>query len=271
LIQKEVQDAFGRIDGDAVILHTDALRVGFVQRGQPLQRQMADLLQMLAEYSSGRALVFPTFNYDFCRTRVYDPMADPCQVGALNEYVRQQYAHQRTLTPVFNFCIPDRRTFPLEAVENPFSRSSTFGEMVARRAAVAFLGASFDANTFVHYVEEVMDVGYRYLKPFPGVIRRDGADHRFVLQYRVRPLIEGAVEYDWGRLARSLLDNGLLHESPLGNGGLLWFRTDRLLADWCSRVEEDELYLLTAASRKKTRELYARYGKPLRCETVESS
>jgi hypothetical protein len=121
----------------------------------------------------------------------------------------------------------------------------------------------------VHYVEEVMNVGYRYLKPFPGVVRRDGTDHRFVLRYRVRPLIEGAVEYDWGRLARNLLDDSLLHKLPLGNGELLWFRTDRLLRDWCSRVENNEQYLLTPASREKTQELYARYGRPLRYEAVE--
>lgn len=270
-IRQEVREAFAHIDSNAIVLHTDLVRVRFIQRGSPLQQQLADLFQMVAENSAGRTLLFPTFNYDFCETRVYDPLADPCQVGTLNEYVRQLYPGQRTLTPIFNFCIHDNHAFSLEPAENPFSKASTFAELVARGAAVAFFGASFGANTFVHYVEEVIDVGYRYPKPFPGVIRRSGADQPIVLRCRVRPLIEGAVDYDWGRLASDLLNSGLLHQLPLGSGKLLWYRADRLLDDWCTRAGEDELYFLTAAARKKTQELYARYGKPLRYEAIELS
>jgi aminoglycoside 3-N-acetyltransferase len=266
---QEVQEAFARIDSDAVVLHTDLFRIRFVQRGIPLQQQLADLFQILAEASAGRTLMFPTFNYDFCRTRVYDPLVDPCQVGTLNEYVRQLYPGQRTLTPIFNFCIYNNRTFSLEPVENPFSEASTFAELAKHGAAVVFFGASFGANTFVHYVEEVIDVGYRYLKPFPGLIRRDDTEQQIAFRYRVRPLIEGAVDYDWNRLALDLLDNGVLHQSLLGSGKLLWFRADRLLEDWCMRLENDELYLLSATSRKKTQELYAQYGIPLRYEAVE--
>ncbi len=269
-IVQEVQKAFAHLDREAVVFHTDLLGIRFVQRGVPLQEQLAELLQILTESSGGRILLFPTFNYDFCRTRVYNPLVDPCQVGTLNEYARQCYPNQRTLTPIFNFCVyNNRRTFSLEPVANPFSAASTFGELVEHGAAVVFLGASFSANTFIHYVEEVVDIGYRYLKPFPGIIRLADSEQQIVVQYRVRPLIEGAVDYDWDRLALDLRNNGLLHQLPLGRGKLLWFRTDHLVEGWCRRLRDDELYFLTAASRQKTRELYAQYGNPLRSEALE--
>jgi aminoglycoside N3'-acetyltransferase len=270
-IQREVETAFDRIDSDSLVLHTDLLRMRYVQRGSSLEQQMDSLFQMLVSSSADRTLLFPTFNYDFCRTRVYDPSVDPCQVGSLNEYVRQRFPGERTLTPVFNFCVYRNRAFSNEPAENPFGETSTFAEMVRQRTAVVFLGASFSANTFVHYVEEVADVGYRYLKPFPGVIRHEDGDREILFRYRVRPTIEGAVEYDWDRLAHDLFDGGILHQLPLGEGHLLWFGADRLLEDWRARMARDELCFLTAASRKKTEELYARYGKPLRYEAVEES
>jgi aminoglycoside 3-N-acetyltransferase len=266
----EMQKAFASIDSDAVVLHTDLLRIRFSRPSCSLQRQLADLFQMIAECSAGRTLLFPTFNYDFCRTRVYDPLVDPCQVGILNEYVRQLHPDQRTLTPIYNFSLCNNRTFSLEPVENPFSEVSTFAEIVRQGSVVVFFGASFGANTFIHYPEEVVAVGYRYLKPFPGVIRRDHSDQHIVLDYRVRPLIKGAVDYDWDRLALDLFENGLLHQFPLGSGRLLWFRADRLLEYWCMRMAEDELYFLTATSRRKTKELYEQYGKPLRYESIEA-
>jgi aminoglycoside 3-N-acetyltransferase len=269
-IRREVREAFARIDSDAIALHTDLPSVGFFRLGVPRQQQLADLFQMLVEGSAGRTLLFPTFNYDFCRTGVYDPVADPCQVGVLNEYVRTLHPRERTLTPVFSFCIHNNRDFSLEPAENPLSATSTFGELVARRATVAFFGALV-GNTFLHHIEDVMEVGYRYIKPFPGVIRRDGADRQIVLRYRVRPLIEGLDDYDVDRLAHDLLDNQLLHQAPLGNGKLFWFRADRMVEYSCMRVKEDELYLLAAASRRKVQELYAQYGKPLRYEAVELS
>jgi aminoglycoside 3-N-acetyltransferase len=267
-IRREVQEAFARIDSDAIALHTDLPSVGFVQVGIPRQQQLADLFQMLVEGSAGRTLLFPTFNYDFCRTGVYDPMADPCQVGVLNEYVRRLHPHERTLTPVFNFCIYDNRAFSLEPAENPLSGTSTFGELVARRASVAFFGALV-GNTFLHHIEDVMEVGYRYMKSFPGVVRRDGADRQIVLRYRVRPLVQGTGDYDIERVARDLFDAKLLHQAPLGNGKLFWFRADRMVEYGCMRVKEDELYFLAAASRKKVQELYTQYGKPLRYEAIE--
>jgi aminoglycoside 3-N-acetyltransferase len=269
-IRQEVREAFAGIDSDAVVLHTNIMRVGFLQPDVPRERNLADLFEAIKDGASGRTLLFPTYNYDFCRTRIYDPLADPCQVGVLNEYVRRLNPGQRTLTPIFNFCIHDNHAFSLEPVDNVFSKASTFGELVTQGATVAFFGALFEeANTFLYHAEEIMNVGYRYVKPFPGVIRRSHADTPIELRYRVRPLIEGAVVYDGSRQTRGLADNGLLHRRPLGNAEFLWYRADRVLDYWRTRLEEDELDFLTADSQKRVQELYAHYGRPLRYEAVE--
>jgi aminoglycoside 3-N-acetyltransferase len=268
-IRQELQTAFDQVDSQAVALHTDLLRIGFAPRLGSRNEQLAKYFSLLVDVSKGRTLLFPTFNYDFCQTGIYDVEADPCQVGALNEYVRQLYPEQRSLTPIFNFCIYNNHSFSLEPMDNPFSKSSTFGELAHHHATVIFFGASFAANPFIHHVEEVMNIGYRYIKPFPGLIRLGSMQRHIVVHYRVRPLIDDAVDYDWARLFIDLLHNGLLQKFPLGNGQLLSYRADRLLDYWCMRLRKGELYLLTPSSKKQVEELYKRYGSPLQYEFIE--
>ena len=268
-IFNELNTAFAEINSSAIVMHTDLFRIKFAERGVPIQQQLADLFRIISDAAAGKTLLFPTFNYNFCRNHVYDVQKDQCQVGTFNEYVRQFCQGQRTLTPVFNYYICNNRGFSFEPAENPFAANSTFAEMVSNKAAISFLGATFAANTFIHYVEETVNIGYRYLKTFTGVIRSPENDREIALRYRVRPLHEGAVEYDWNRLATELTASGILHKSPVANGEFLWFYADQLLDFWQKKLNNDELYLLTQASRAKTLELYGQYGNPLTFETVE--
>jgi len=269
-LYKELASCFAAINSSAIVMHTDLFRIRFAERGIPIQQQLADLFTLINKAAAGRTLLFPTFNYDFCRNGVYDVSNDSCQVGTFNEYVRQFYPEQRTLTPVFNYCIVNNRSFSGEAVTNPFSNESTFAEMVANKAAVSFLGATFAANTFIHFVEETVNIGYRYLKTFAGIIRQAQNERAVTLQYRVRPLVEGAVDYDWTRLAEELFQNDILFCHKIANGEILWFYAEQLLDFWQTRLKTDELYLLTPASRAKTLELYNQYGNPLTIDVLEA-
>ena len=266
---QDLRHAFDAFESNAVALHTDVAKIGIIDHIKSREQMLSDYLSVILETCEGRELLFPTFNYDFCQTGLYNVKSDPCQVGVLNEYVRQLHPNQRTLTPVFNFCVLNNRDFSLEPVDNPFSAQSTFGELVEYRSVVIFFGADFSSNTFIHHVEEIMDIGYRYIKPFPGTINLDGDRRRIVVQYRVRPLVNGAVDYDWDRLYGDLVANGILHGFPLGNGCLLGYRADHLLEYWSAKLQEDEFYLLTPTSRHRTEQLFERYGRPLRYEVME--
>lgn len=270
-LHEEIQKIFAMIASNAVVMHTDLFRMRFVQRKIPLQQQLKDLFQILVKASDGKTLLFPTFNYDFCRTHSYNPSSDPCQVGTFNEYVRQLYPDARTLTPVFNFCVYNNYNFSLKPVENPFSEASTFGELTKNNAAILFLGASFSANTFIHYVEECFKIGYRYIKLFPGIIHNNETEQKILLQYRVRPMIDNAVVYDWDRLLIDLVNSEILHQIPFGSSNLLWFNSRQLLNNWLEHLKNDELYFLTDSSRRKIEELYAKYGRPLCFENLEKT
>jgi aminoglycoside N3'-acetyltransferase len=268
-IRTQLAAAFGEIESAPLIVHSDLVRIGFVPKGRSIEQQLADWLAMLLDVCGGRTLLFPTFNYDYATTGRYRPESDPGQVGALNEYVRQQAPDQRTLTPIFNFAVLNRAGFPLEPSANAFDDASAFGQVRLAGGGVVFLGAGPDANTFIHHVEEAAGVPYRYPKSFPGRIETGSVQRRVTLLYRVRPAAAGSVEYDWHRLANDLRSRRVLRGFPLGNARLETYRAQELYSYWLERLEGDEHFLLTEGSRRAVNDLYAVHGKPLTCLSVE--
>ncbi|MGD8622757.1 MAG: AAC(3) family N-acetyltransferase, partial [Anaerolineales bacterium] len=268
-ITNQLVEAFSEIQEDVVVFHTDLMRIGIIDEVKPREQLLSDYWSLMQEVAGDRCILFPTFNYRFCRDGVYDVGTAPAEVGVLNEYVRSLHPDLRSRTPVFNFCILNNVDFPLSAVANPFSIESTFGDLVKHAARIVFFGSGLHGNTFIHHVEELMDIGYRYIKPFPGeILDIDGSRQRITLQYRVRPL-EGGVSYDWSRLETNLVSEGILEKRPLGNGELMHYRADQLLDHWTEKLREDELYLLTPDSKGEVGVLFEKYGYPLTFENVE--
>lgn len=256
--------------GEFVLFHTDITRLP----ASPGARSKIEALHLFADALEAavadRTAVFPAFNYDYCRTGRYDTAEDPCQVGTLNEFYRRHRAALRTLTPVFNFTASDTR-LPPDLSANPFDEDSTFARLRHSNAAVVFLGAPFATNTFLHHVEERAEIGYRYLKPFPGVVQDAGRAIPVRLQYRVRPLQDGVVAYDWNRLALELGRAGVLKVSSFHGVPLLSYEAGRLAEFWGERLARDEFCLLTADSVEAVRRLAGDVGYPFRYERLEGS
>jgi aminoglycoside N3'-acetyltransferase len=270
-IVRQLRDAVSKIKSDVIVFHTDLMEVGIIDQVKPREQLLADYWSVIEEVVGDRCLLFPTFNYGFCRDGIYDVATAPAEVGVLNEYIRALNPDQRTRTPVFNYCILNNKDFSFSAVDNPFSVESTFGELAAKKARIVFFGAHLDGNTFIHHVEEVMNIGYRYIKPFPGeIIEPDGSRKQITLRYRVRPL-DGGLLYDWDRLKVELESEGLLYIFPLGHGHLMHYRADQLFEYWCAKLREGEMYLLTPDSRQHMEELFEAYGYPLTYSNLEGS
>ena len=154
---------------------------------------------------------------------------------------------------------------------NPFGKDSIWAEVERQDGWVCFWGAGFHANTFIHYIEEVCAIGYRYHKKYPGVVldgeKRDKVD----FLYRVRPLIAGAVDYDWNRLEKDLELQGLLYKERSGFGSVLFYRIKSVRKYWEERIRDDELFFVTPESRASIMVLYEKFGRPLRYETMEQN
>lgn len=265
----ELNKTFAGIKSSEIVLHTDMFGLKFVQPRILISQQFDNLLQHLKTASDERTLLFPTFNYDFLKTGLYDVENDICQVGAFNEHIRKLFPKQRTKTPVFNYCIINNKNFDFEIKDNPFDQNSIFADMVKNKTAVAFLGANFSSNTFVHYSEEIAGIGYRYHKLFSGSVQTSEQKSELIFKYRVRPKQEKSVDYDWQKIELDLTKNGLLHKSESNSCKMCYFYADKAHDFILSKMKKDEFYLLTPDSKDKILSLYAQYGKPLLFEKIE--
>jgi aminoglycoside N3'-acetyltransferase len=267
---RTIGDFFSGYNVESISLHTDICSIGILDKIKNHNEMADDYMQLLCQAVGDGTLLFPTFNYTFTKTHLYRVKSDPCQVGALNEYIRMKYPSQRTLTPIFNFVIlNNNQKFSLGICKNPFEKDSIFGQMVKKSSWIAFFGASFNSNTFIHHLEEIQKISYRYIKIFNGIVETDDASYSISLEYRVRPQIEEAVEYDFIRLENDLIESGLLFQHNIGSGRIAMFRSDLVFQFWQKKLKEDEQYFLTQKSRANIQNIYSKFGYPLMYESIE--
>lgn len=268
---EDLYKVFSEINSSEIAFHTDMIGLKFVQPRIMISQQFDNLLNLLLKASNERTLLFPTFNYDFLKTGLYNVESDVCQVGAFNEHIRKLFSKQRTKTPVFNYCIINNKNFDFEIRDNPFSDNSIFDSMVKNKTTIGFLGADFSVNTFIHYSEEVAGIGYRYHKLFHGFVNTHESKTNLTFKYRVRPTLEKAVDYDWKKIETDLGNSGLLHKANSDVCKISYFRADKAHDFILNKIINDELYLLTPASKKIVLELYSKYGSPLLLDKIEKN
>lgn len=266
----QLQNIFSAIASESVCIHSAIAPLCFFPKRPSKSEGLNAYLNLILSCSQDKTLLFPTFNYDFCVDGVYDVINSPSQVGVLNECARLTSSASRTQTPVFNFVILRNHDFALSPVVNVFGAGSTFERLAELKSTILFIGPTLKANTFVHHVEEVMNIGYRYPKVFSGHIRQtpDSAVP-ISISYRVRPL-EADVSKDWPRLTDELYQKGLLQTYPLGSSIAYSYQADKVLNYWCDCLSKDELFFLKSESRVNAVKLYEKYGSPLSQSRIEA-
>ena len=246
-----LRDTLDRLGDGPALVHTSLIPLG-------ISSGIAEHLELLKAVFAGRETFLPAFNYDYYKSRWFNPYTDTCwEVGCLNEYVRSAQPGLRSDTPIYSVVsLFDNPKMDMGATETPLGKGSVFEYVDRSKGIGAFWGAPFSSNTFLHYVEEIAQVGYRYPKRFDSVM------------HRVRPPGD-IVEIDWERIEDDLAANGLLVSVPLGRGMLWAFRADRVMDYWIVRLRDEESYFLTRESCERVAELALRVGYPFTLEGVE--
>lgn len=203
----------------------------------------------LKETFSEQEFWFPAFNYDFARTRIFDPANDPIQVGAFNETLRKSGLYIRSIVPIFSML--RERVSPGKGFKEfiePFGVEGDYAELRERDGHVIFLGASIDKLTYIHYVETLVEIPYRYPKIFEGKVKLGGEMQNIAMKYLVRPL-DISLEYDWEKIHEEFLRAKILMR--IDDLGRYEVYNVRFLTDYMmSRYSEDIYWTLKEDSRK---------------------
>ena len=167
-----------------------------------------------------KTLCVPTFTFSFCNGQEYDVVRSKSQMGALNEYVRRQHEATRSCDPLMSVAVVGEDKDLAENLgQESIGTNSTFNKL-SRRDDVKFLflGVSpGDCFTYMHYLEWLARVPYRYDRAFSGRVVLPSRCYQatynlFVRYHNVHANVEHTNLY-----VKLMRDRGVLVEVAVGD------------------------------------------------------
>ncbi|MDD5869581.1 MAG: AAC(3) family N-acetyltransferase [Succinatimonas sp.] len=170
-------------------------------------------------------IVFPTYNWDFCRGKGFDIKNSPCEVGGLNALALRRTDFKRTRHAIYSFAVAGFYQDQMVALDNrdSFADDSPFAFMYRHN----FKNIMIDVNlthcfTFAHYPEQMSDKyhNYRYIKNFTGdYIDENGVKTQRTYSMNVRQLDKNVVNQS-EVLAPTFIERGAMTETKYGDSSI---------------------------------------------------
>lgn len=156
--------------GDCVYVISDILELAKTYRVQGEKLQLSHVVEKLQELVGEEGtLLFPTFNWDFCKGIAFDYYKTPCRTGALSTAALKHEGFQRTAHPIYSFAVWGKKQAELmenDAVDS-FGPGTIFEKLYDWNAKALVIGIPpLSGLTYIHHVEQVVGVPFRYHKTF---------------------------------------------------------------------------------------------------------
>lgn len=214
--------AAGVRPGDTIFVHSAILAFG-----KPVTDDDEALLATLSNtlkkaVGKNGTVIMPTFTYSFTKKEPFDVRRTPSTVGSLTEHFRKERGVTRSRHPLFSVAIWGKKAaaFSKALSEDSFGKGTVFDLLYKENAKIVFLGASIQSMTFLHYVEQMHGVPYRYMKSFAGTIIDGKKRYPAECSFYVRDLSK-QVDTDTTKFENMLRDKRLLREACVGGGAVL--------------------------------------------------
>jgi aminoglycoside 3-N-acetyltransferase len=246
--------------GSVVLVHPDAIvaaQFSVPSNGESSAHRNDERLDLLidaVEAATGNdgTLVIPTFSYSFTKDEPFDVVSTPSAVGMVSEKFRARTGVRRTSDPIFSLACIGPRAEELCAIpiKECFGADSAFAALHRMNAHIVDLGCSLSrGGTFVHYVETMHGVDYRYKKEFSGtVIGPDGQSTQSSVIYNVRDLNRKSGG-DLRRLQKRLADEGKSRTAHVGRSRITAMTANDLFDTAWKMLDEDPVSLIEEGAR----------------------
>ena len=169
----------GAHDCDVLYIHS-ALNFGLPNMELKNKELLKCILDTIEDLNVP-TIVMPTFTFSFCNGKSYDPASSKSRMGALNEFFRKQEGVIRSNDPLMSVALKGKETrLATDVGTHSISDGSTF-DMIHHQSDVKFLflGPRIgDCLTYMHYLEWLFDVDYRYIRHFIGEVIDNGVSKR---------------------------------------------------------------------------------------------
>ena len=207
----------GAHDCDNLFIHSDII-FGKTPTGFNRKEYLSILLEVL-EGLGVKNIIVPTFTYSFCNNEVYDVIKSKTSMGALNEYIRKQEGRYRSMDPLLSISVPMALKDNFSSVSDHSLGEGSGLDIVHHLGGVKFLFLGVPMGicfTYLHYIEKMLDVPYRFDLPFDGEMIDYDGKHINKTQY-IHTACYGVKPKDFYHFEDYLYDIGKMKKERLGD------------------------------------------------------
>ena len=209
--------AMGLTGNETILIHSSMKSIGPVEGGADT------VLDAWMEFFAEGLLLLPTHTWRFINeeNRVFDVRRSACCVGILPELFRQRPGVVRSLHPTHSMAAYGKGAAAyIEGELNantPCTPGGCYDRLRAVHGKVLLLGVTHARNTFIHSVEEVLNVPNRLTdKPMQmTVVDEAGAQHNVYMRRHYNAQ-QPHISEDFVKLEQAYLDCGAARNTKFG-------------------------------------------------------
>lgn len=232
---------------DILYVHT-ALSFG---QPNPELRKGALLGELLSVLKSlgVRTLCMPTFTFSFCNGLDYNPAVSASRMGVLNEFFRKQEGVIRSADPLMSVALLGEDRDLVEGIGHvSCGENSTFDKLRHRDGVkFLFLGPKIgDCLTYMHYLEWLYGVDYRYNRVFRGnvTVGDRTSVEEYALFVRYNGVIPNTASYEF---EQRMYRNGTAFTAGCGDGTLSIVDEKSAAAEYRKCLDENPYFFVDFA------------------------
>jgi len=232
-------------DGDTIFVHSDIKMFGKIALTDKTMLLHSLVETLKRSVGTDGTVVMPTFTFSFCKNEPFDVNHTRSTVGSLTDFFRTESGVRRSVHPIFSVAAWGAHADEFMRIsKDSFGDGTAFETLRRLGGKLVLLGTQFDTCSFLHHLEQIHQVPYRYFKTFDGTIIDGELQYHDAYTFFVRNL-DGSGENDFQVVEPLLRSKGLLHEALLGGGRIMSVSAQPLYAVGMRLLDTDPLGFTT--------------------------
>lgn len=211
----------GLLSTDNVLMHSSMKKIGDVQN------RADGVLDALMEYFDEGLLILPTHTWDTIdlENNLFDTSNEPVCVGILPELFRKRANVYRSLHPTHSVGAygKNAKTY-IKGEEDgltPANPKGLWGRLPEIDAKILLVGVDHGRNTFIHSIEEMMDVPNRFTENKILFEIKDGDKTIEREFYKHETPGMPSLSDNYQKAGKLLIDKGIVKEYKFGDADVL--------------------------------------------------
>ena len=242
----------GAADSEVLFIHSDVM-FGKPAEGFKRRAYLETLYEIVSSFGNKKMIV-PTFTYSFCNRENYAVMDSKTSMGAFNEYVRKIGDRYRTDDPLLSISTPmELKFFFSDLGEHSLGLNSGLDRLHHMDGVkFLFLGAEMaECFTYVHYVEKILEVPYRFDMPFEGEIKYPDGTTKHRKQYIHTQCYGVKLPPKYDYFEEEMADKGYLKKVRIGDKYIGCISEKDAYREIKSHIENNIYYFLEKPFKEK--------------------